>query len=99
MESVRKICDNALWLEKGVVKGCGTVREVSRAYLNSLSGNKGEMKEKEKENSFTDETCSSLSIFSAPEAKREGTGLVHFTSIELLDKDGNSSACFDTGMR
>lgn len=57
------------------------------------------MKEKEKENSFTDETCSSLSIFSAPEAKREGTGLVHFTSIELLDKDGNSSACFDTGMR
>lgn len=58
MESVRKICDNALWLEKGVVKGCGTVREVSRAYLNSLSGNKGEMKEKEKENSFTDETCS-----------------------------------------
>ena len=97
MESVRKICDNALWLEKGVVKGCGTVREVSRAYLNSLSGNKGEMKEKEKENSFTDETCSSLSIFSAPEAKREGTGLVHFTSIELLDKDGNSSACFDTG--
>ena len=50
MESVRKICDNALWLEKGVVRGCGTVREVSRAYLNSLSGNKGEMKEKEKEN-------------------------------------------------
>ena len=74
MESVRKICDNALWLEKGVVRGCGTVREVSRAYLNSLSGNKGEMKEKEKENPFTDETCSSLSIFSAPEAKREGTG-------------------------
>lgn len=97
MESVRKICDNALWLKKGVVRGCGTVREVSRAYLNSLSGNKGEMKEKEKENPFTDETCSSLSIFSAPEAKREGTGLVHFTSIELLDKEGKSSACFDTG--
>ena len=51
------------------------------------------MKEKEKENPFTDETCSSLSIFSAPEAKREGTGLVHFTSIELLDKEGKSSAC------
>lgn len=97
MESVRKICDNALWLEKGEVKGCGTVREVARAYLNSLSGNKGEMKEKEKENPFTDDTCSSLSIFSAPEAKREGTGLVHFTSIELLDKNGKSSACFDTG--
>ena len=97
MESVRKICDNALWLEKGKVKGCGTVREVARAYLNSLSGNKGEMKEKEKENPFTDDTCSSLSVFSAPEAKREGTGLVHFTSIELLDKNGKSSACFDTG--
>ena len=94
MESVRKICDHALWLEKGKIKGCGSVREVARQYLNSLSEGNGKNNDSEM---LTDGSCSSLSIFSAPEAKRQGSGLVRYTGIELLNKENQSSACFDTG--
>ncbi len=94
MESVRKICDHALWLEKGKIKGCGSVREVARQYLNSLSEGNGKNSDSEM---LRDDSCSSLSIFSAPEAKRQGNGLVRYTGIELLNKKNQSSACFDTG--
>ena len=32
-EAVEKICENALWLEKGHVKMCGSAEEVCAAYM------------------------------------------------------------------
>lgn len=36
MNSVRSICRNALWLDRGVVRRQGTVEEISEAYTNYL---------------------------------------------------------------
>lgn len=37
IESLQKICDHALWLQKGVVKGVGNVDEIARQYMDSLA--------------------------------------------------------------
>lgn len=37
IESVQQICDHALWLQKGVVKGIGEVDEIAKQYMDSLA--------------------------------------------------------------
>lgn len=37
IESVRDVCDHALWLDRGVVRMAGEVMEVSEAYMRALS--------------------------------------------------------------
>lgn len=37
IESVQKICDHALWLQKGIVKGTGNVDEIAKQYMDSLA--------------------------------------------------------------
>ena len=37
IESVQQICDHALWLQKGVVKGIGKVDEIAKQYMDSLA--------------------------------------------------------------
>lgn len=37
IESVQKICDHALWLQKGIVKGVGNVDEIAKQYMDSLA--------------------------------------------------------------
>ncbi len=32
-----KICDHALWLQKGIVKGAGNVDEIAKQYMDSLA--------------------------------------------------------------
>lgn len=36
IESVQQICDHALWLQKGIVKGIGKVDEIAKQYMDSL---------------------------------------------------------------
>ena len=36
-ESVKKVCDHALWLQKGIVKGAGNVDEIAKQYMDSLA--------------------------------------------------------------
>ena len=36
MESVREVCDHAVWLEKGIIKDYGNVGRVCKAYLNAV---------------------------------------------------------------
>ena len=36
IDSVKEICNHALWLNKGNVKASGEVEEVCNAYMNSL---------------------------------------------------------------
>ena len=40
MNSVLNICDSALWLDKGVVKGKGKAKSVVNEYLNYLKTDK-----------------------------------------------------------
>ena len=37
IESVQQICDHALWLQKGIVKGIGKVDETAKQYMESLA--------------------------------------------------------------
>lgn len=37
IESVQQICDHALWLQKGIVKGIGKVDDIAKQYMDSLA--------------------------------------------------------------
>lgn len=37
IESVKSVCDHALWLDKGNVKGCGKVKEICELYMDELT--------------------------------------------------------------
>ncbi|MFQ9704644.1 MAG: ABC transporter ATP-binding protein [Enterocloster clostridioformis] len=95
MESVRKICDHALWLDKGIVKASAEKYDtIARAYLNSLSGVPDVKENINRIEELSDDSCKSLSIFCSPEARRKGTGLVRYTSIELLNGEGSFKCMF-----
>ena len=34
VQSVRKLCDHAIWIDKGVVRKSGLVEEVTNEYMN-----------------------------------------------------------------
>lgn len=70
----KKICDHALWLDKGIVKASGEIRTVARAYLNSLSGVPDVKENINRIEELSDDSCKSLSIFCSPEARRKGRG-------------------------
>jgi lipopolysaccharide transport system ATP-binding protein len=38
MDSVRQVCENALWLSHGHVMGCGKVEDISNQYIKYLEG-------------------------------------------------------------
>ena len=36
IESVKEVCDHALWLDKGIVMKSGNVEEVAKTYMEGL---------------------------------------------------------------
>lgn len=41
MDQVKKLCDHAVWLDKGIVRASGNVQEVCAQYLQKANTNKG----------------------------------------------------------
>ena len=41
MDQVKKLCDHAVWLDKGIVRASGNVQEVCAQYLQKANANKG----------------------------------------------------------
>ncbi len=82
LESVRNICDQAVWLEHGVVKAEGKAADVVDAYLS-------EVNRQEEEKSGTESQSES--------GTRWGSGEIVIQNVRLLDEAGESKTFFRTG--
>lgn len=84
LESVRSICDDAVWLEHGEMKAQGSARSVVETYLEEVNRreeeNSGQNSEREEE--F---------------GTRWGSGEVKITDVRILDGAGKKRKLFKTG--
>ncbi|WKV08522.2 ABC transporter ATP-binding protein [Thermoanaerobacterium sp. CMT5567-10] len=86
--AIERLCDKAVWIDKGIVKEEGTPRDVIRSYLDFLAerDNKKALNDKEKS--------------SKADIKQEhaiGTGEIRITDVKLLDATGEEKNTFVTG--
>jgi lipopolysaccharide transport system ATP-binding protein len=84
---IRDICDQAMWLEHGQIRGLGPAIEVADAYIADVN-----------EREVQTHQVSTGEAPSANESKRLGSGEVRVTSIEFLDGDGKSSPVLLAGV-
>ncbi len=82
LDSIRNICDEAIWLEHGEIKGSGRAPGVVDSYLDEVN------RQEEAESDETDQ----------PETgSRWGSGEVKITSVRFQDKDGQKKSLFISG--
>lgn len=81
LDSVRQICDRALWLEDGVLKKDGKAPEVVDAYL-------------ERVNKEEQQKAGVVATFQT--GSRWGTGEIEITGVSLLNQDGQPQEQFKT---
>lgn len=85
---IRDMCDQAMWLEHGQIRGLGPAVEVADAYIADVNQREVEAHQP----SVADEP-------EASESKRLGSGEVRITSLEFLDGDGKASPVLLAGAR
>ncbi len=86
LETVRTLCDVAVWLDRGTAKAVGNASEVIDAYLTDV--NRREQQEFE---------AAGAAGAGSDMGKRFGTREVEITRVELLDGRGKPQAVFRTG--
>ncbi|MCS6841504.1 MAG: ABC transporter ATP-binding protein [Roseiflexus sp.] len=84
LETVRTLCDRAVWLDHGVVRALGATGEVIDAYL-------AEVNRRERE------ALAQQEALVADSNRRFGTRDIEITSVELLDTHGIPQAVARTG--
>lgn len=84
LDTVRTLCDRAVWLDHGTVRALGATGEVIDAYL-------AEVNRRERESLSQQETLA------ADPNRRFGTREIEITSVELLDAQGVARAVVHTG--
>jgi ABC-2 type transport system ATP-binding protein/lipopolysaccharide transport system ATP-binding protein len=77
---IRDICDQAMWLEHGQIRGLGPAVEVADAYIADVN-----------EREVQAHQVTSAEASPSGESKRLGSGEVRITSLEFLDGDGKPS--------
>jgi ABC-2 type transport system ATP-binding protein/lipopolysaccharide transport system ATP-binding protein len=82
--TVRDLCDQAAWLEGGMVRQLGPAREVADAYAASVDDREIQAKAAE------------LSLASAG-AVRTGSGEIRVTEVEVLDEAGSHAPVLKAG--
>lgn len=85
--SIEKLCDKAVWIDKGIVKEEGTPRDVIRSYLD-FSAEKDNRK---------DTNINVKVETNVAEDNIIGTGEVRITKVNLIDADGREKNTFRTG--
>ncbi|MBC8248375.1 MAG: ABC transporter ATP-binding protein [Anaerolineales bacterium] len=90
LETVRKLCDQALWLEEGNIKSRGNPDKVIYDYLDDL---------RRKEGVALDEKHRHLryELEEQQLENRWGSGEVEICDVELLDGDGEEKHVYQTG--
>ncbi len=85
--AVERWCDEALWLDRGVVRAVGTPRKVVDEYHQALAGRESEA------------LAASYERFAADGAQRWGSREVEIERVRLLDGDGRERYVFEPGER
>jgi len=122
---IEKLCDRAIWIDKGVIRSEGTSRKICREYLESMEESRLERAEleyrmhleEEKRQEIEEEkkkeeleyeqwkreeakrrnaSCREITTQCGPDARREGSGEVVFTNVQMLNAEGEKSLCFKT---
>lgn len=100
MEQIYSICDRLIWIEKGRILEDGEPKLIGMHYLDSMEDDRiARLANESKEKLVDDRGRSILELTQNvhPEARRDGTHKVKFTSVNLYDKDGNPCQTFSTG--
>lgn len=100
MEQLYSICDRLIWIEKGRILEDGEPKLIGMHYLDSMEDDRiARLANESKEKLVDDRGRSILELTQNvhPEARRDGTHKVKFTSVNLYDKDGNPCQTFSTG--
>jgi ABC-2 type transport system ATP-binding protein/lipopolysaccharide transport system ATP-binding protein len=74
---VRDLCEQAVWLDHGVVRQLGPAREVADAYVASIDDREIQAR-----------LADTGSTVAAPESARTGSGEIRITRVEVLDGSG-----------
>jgi lipopolysaccharide transport system ATP-binding protein len=78
---IRDMCDKAMWLEHGQIRGLGPAIEVADAYIADVNAREVGARQ----------VSSEVEAPSTSDSKRPGSGEVRVTSIEYLDGSGKPS--------
>ncbi len=100
MEQLYSICDRLIWIEKGRILEDGEPKLIGMHYLDSMEDDRiARLANESKEKLVDDRGRSILELTQNvhPEARRDGTHKVKFTSVNLYDKDGKPCQTFSTG--
>jgi lipopolysaccharide transport system ATP-binding protein len=84
LDTVRTLCDRAVWLDRGVVRAIGASGEVIDAYLADV-------------NQREHASSAQMDALSVDPTRRFGSGEVEIIGVELLDAQGSAGAIARTG--
>ncbi len=99
---VERMCDRALWLNKGRVEALGISREVVSEYLNFVADEEGNRHNEENVKSSTEkeelnQTVEAQMDEKRPEEQRKGNRAVEITKVTIASPEGREQASFRTG--
>lgn len=127
---VEKLCDRAIWIDKGLIVEDGPARNICKMYLDKTEESRLERaeleyreqlkknaqqaagdekksskeeqealerKKKREEARRRNASCHEIAPQCCPEAHREGDGKAQYTSIRVLDQEGQENLTFHTG--
>lgn len=100
MEQLYSICDRLIWIEQGVVREDGEPRLVGMHYLDSMEDERIMHLANQSRELFADERRKSILKLTDkvhPDARRDGTQKVYFTSVAVEDENGQECLSFNTG--
>lgn len=90
LDTVRTLCDHAIWLDHGIVRTLGPANEVVDAYLAEV--NRREREELARQDDVT-------TVLAADPRRRFGSHDVEISGVELVGADGVTRTVFQTGER
>jgi ABC-2 type transport system ATP-binding protein/lipopolysaccharide transport system ATP-binding protein len=86
LSQINDLCDDALWLDRGLPQMLGPSRRVTQAYVDSVNAKEADRAQ-----------GSACSDSGAQQQKRRGTGAIRVTSLAFLRSDGTPAPLVSTG--
>jgi lipopolysaccharide transport system ATP-binding protein len=88
MGTVADLCDDALWLDKGLLKSIGPVRDVIDDYLEAVNQKEADAKERSGEMSVESD---------GGRTRRLGSGEIRVTHLDFIDRNGTVAGFLSGG--
>jgi homopolymeric O-antigen transport system ATP-binding protein len=89
LDTVRLLCDQAVWLDHGLARAVGPAGEVIDAYLAEVNRQEAEARRKAAEQAPVEEAVEK-------DTRRHGSGEAEIVRVELLDAEGRARPVFQS---